>query len=128
VELGIRKLDFVDNVEMNLEHTEGKVTFKPGMEVSVEKIARAVVDAGFSVRYLKAGFVFNNVAVSDNSCFNFDHHNFQFIKTGSKTLNGVTEINFLGKNFQAPSDYKKWKADLKPACTKPKEELLFVTL
>jgi copper chaperone CopZ len=55
-ELSIRKLDFVDSVKMDLTNTNGVITFKKGMPVSVEKIAQAVKNAGFSVRYLKADF------------------------------------------------------------------------
>src|ERR1700759_2288056 len=60
VEMQIRKLDFVDSVSMNLEHTDGKIFFKKGAAVNIEKISQAVVDAGFSVRYLRAGFLFKN--------------------------------------------------------------------
>ena len=52
VEMSIRKLPFIENVEMNLENTDGILKFKKGQEVDIFKIAQAVVDAGFSVRFL----------------------------------------------------------------------------
>src|SRR4051812_38883306 len=61
VEMSIRKLDFVQDVTMNLENTEGKIVFKENADVDISKVARAVTDAGFSVRYLTAVFLFNNV-------------------------------------------------------------------
>ena len=54
VEMRIRKLAFVADVKMNLEHTEGRIFFKKGDKVNVDKIAAAVVDAGFSVRFWHA--------------------------------------------------------------------------
>lgn len=128
VEMSIRKLDFVDNVEMNLERTEGKITFKPGAEVNVEKIAQAVVNAGFSVRYLHAGFVFDNVNTGNGNCFVFEGRQFQFVKTEPKTLNGETTLKFVGKKFQSPKEYKHWKGDMKPACDKTKGEIYYVTI
>src|ERR1700722_452721 len=56
VELSIRKLDFVKDVQMNLDNTVGQITFIPGKQISMNKIAKAVTDAGFSVRYLQATF------------------------------------------------------------------------
>src|ERR1700744_4870126 len=66
VEMRIRKLDFVKDVQMNLEHTEGKIFFKENKKVDIDKIAQAVVDAGFSVRTLKATIQMNHVPVADN--------------------------------------------------------------
>ena len=54
VETGLRKLSFVENVEMSLENKSGIITFKKGQKVEIEKIASAVTDAGFSVRFLTA--------------------------------------------------------------------------
>src|SRR5579885_2179698 len=56
VEMGLRKLDFVKDVKMNLDNTNGVITFKEGIPVSIEKLAKAVSDAGFSVRYLQATY------------------------------------------------------------------------
>jgi hypothetical protein len=113
---------------MNLQHTEGKITFKPGAKVDVEKIAQAVVDAGFSVRYLLAGFVFDNTVVSKGFCYPYEESQFQFVKTEGKTLNGETTLKFIGKEFQSGKEYKHWKSDLIPVCDKLKGKILYVTL
>src|SRR4051812_34474653 len=65
VEMSLRKLDFVDSVVMNLEHTDGKIYFKKDQSVEPDKIAQAVVNAGFSVRFLKANFNFSGTQVKD---------------------------------------------------------------
>jgi len=128
VEMSIRKLDFVQNVEMNLEQTQGKIIFKDGAKIDVERIAQAVVNSGFSVRYLQAGFYFENIAVSNGYCFPFEGKQYQFIKTENKILKGETVIKFIGKKFQSNKEFKKWKADLVPVCDKSKGEILYVTL
>lgn len=60
VEMSIIKLDFVKDVQMGLESTVGKILFKQGNDISFKKIAKAITDAGFSIRYLKANYSFNN--------------------------------------------------------------------
>jgi len=128
VEMSIRKLDFVSEIIMNLENTEGKITFKEGAVVNIEKIAQAVVDAGFAVRYLKAGFLFDNKEVNTGTCFAFESKNYQFIKTVKQNLNGETTIKFIGKNFLDKKELKNWKSEMIVVCTEPKAELLYITL
>ena len=116
VEMQIRKLSFVQDVQMNLEHTEGKVYFKQHDKVDVDKIAKAVVDAGFSVRYLNAAIAFKNTAVSSNYCYAYDGDNFQFIKTPDKTLDGTVSISFIGKEFLTKKELRKWQKYMKGSC------------
>jgi len=127
VEMRIRKLSFVKDVKMNLEHTEGKVYFKSGAKVEVDKIAQAVVDAGFSVRDLKAAMLFKNVAVSSNYCFAYDNNNYQFIQTPGQTLNGAVTVTFVGKGFMEKKELKKWQPYMKSACS-AKGKSYFVTI
>ena len=130
--MSIRKLDFVQDVEMNLEHTEGKITFKPGARVNVSKIAQAVVNAGFSVRYLHAGFLFKDTSIDKAYCFAFEEKQYQFvipaIGTETKKLDGEVVLKFIGKKFQSAKEFKHWKAELGPPCDKSKGETLYVTL
>ena len=128
VEFSIKKLDFVKDVQMDLEHTQGKIIFKPGMKVYIEKIARAVEEAGFSVRYLTADFVFDNVTIQEGYCFPFENRLYQFVKTEPKNLRGTTQIKFIGKNFLPKKEYKGWELDLKPKCGETKERVFYVTL
>lgn len=127
VEMRIRKLSFVKDVKMNLEHTEGKVYFKSGAKVEVDKIAQAVVDAGFSVRDLKAAMLFRNVAVSSNYCFAHDNNNYQFIQTPGQTLNGAVTVTFVGKGFMEKKELKKWQPYMKSTCA-AKGKSYFVTI
>lgn len=128
VEMSIRKLDFVEDVQMNLEHTEGKVVFKKGAKVDIEKIAKAVVDAGFSVRYLKAGFTFENTAAESNNCFSYGGVQYQFVNVTPRTLSGETIITFLGDKFLSKKESKKWKPSLTVSCADKKQKVYFITL
>ena len=99
VEMSIRKLTFVKDVVMNLEHTNGKIIFKEGASVAPVKISKAVSDVGFSVRFIQLIIQFNDVTISDNYCYNSGTNTFQFINSGAKTLYGETTLKLLGESF-----------------------------
>lgn len=128
VEMSIRKLNFVENVEMNLENTEGKISFKNNAEVDISQIAKAVVNAGFSVRYLKAAHVFEATPVNDGLCLNLGKNTcLQFVKTKESKLTGEVVLTFLGNQFQTKAEANKNKALLKPICTDNSRKIYFVT-
>jgi len=120
-ELSIRKLDFVDSVIMDLTNTNGIIIFKKGAVVSVEKIAKAVKDAGFSVRYLKAGFDLDKQNISSGSCFMYKGGQYKFLSQDSTSLSGTATLIFVGKNYMPPKEFKKWSGKVKDACTAGKQ-------
>ena len=128
VELSIRKLHFVKDVEMNLEHSEGKITFIPGAKVYIEKIADAIVNAGFSVRYIHALFVFENKNVNNGDCFLFEDQQYQFVKIDPRKLDGEVKLKFIGKKYLPAKVYKEWKPILPKKCGNAKDMVLYVTL
>lgn len=128
VEMSIRKLSFVKDVKMNLENTSGEIFFTDGADVDVEKIAKAITNAGFSVRFITASFLFSNLKVSKGFCFNAGKYNLQFINATEKVLNGVTEIKFVGQQFQPKGEFNKVKSLLVNSCNDKNEKIYFVTL
>jgi len=128
VEMSLRKLDFVKDVKMDLDNTKGVITFKTGSNISIEKLAKAVIDAGFSVRYMQATFKTDSVMhVSDNYCFAYNNANYQFVKVTSSDVKNDVVMKFIGKEFQESKEYKKWKEGLKPMCNGGKNTY-YVTL
>ncbi|MBI4945629.1 MAG: heavy-metal-associated domain-containing protein [Bacteroidetes bacterium] len=128
VEMSIRKLNFVQDVKMNPERAEGRIIFKSNVKVSIEDVAKAVANAGYSLRHLNAVFSFNKLAVKDDYCFSFEGNQYQFVKTGVKMLGGEMTLKFLGKEFLSRKEYKKWELELKPVCDKSKGAVFYVTL
>ncbi|MEO6883509.1 MAG: heavy metal-associated domain-containing protein [Bacteroidia bacterium] len=127
VEMSIRKLDFVKDVQMDLKNTEGKIIFKEGKTVSMEKIAQAVYDAGFSVRYLKAAFVFDHLSISEGFTYTFENSFYQFVGVETKKLNGEVILTFLGKKYLDRKGYKKWEDTLKPSSANANKSVYYVT-
>lgn len=108
VEMSIRKLPFIENVEMNLENTDGILKFKKGQEVDIFKIAQAVVDAGFSVRFLNADYTFSNTNITDRK-YNENGYSFYFVR--KTPLKKDNTLRFIGPAFQTKKEFTKYKAE-----------------
>lgn len=119
VEMSIRKLDFVADVQMNLEHTEGKVILKKNKKADIEKIAQAVVNAGFSVRYLQADLVVDNSVTTSGSCFNYQGDQYIFTATPKAPVKGTIKMTFIGRKFMPKNDFKKVEAHMNDKCDNP---------
>jgi copper chaperone CopZ len=108
VEMGLRGLDFVSDVQMNLEHTEGKIILKAGRKADMSRIAQAVTDAGFSLRYLQADmFISSTDGAIGNSCFTYNGDQYVFIETPRQQLSGSVHLKFIGKRFLPKNEFKK---------------------
>ena len=113
VEMSLLKLDFIKDVKMDLESTVGKIIFKEGAEISFHKIAKAVTDAGFSVRFLKAIYTFNNLENVTNIKLVNVTEPFYILNDAGTKLSGTIQLMFLGKQFMPGQEFSKWKKAIK---------------
>ena len=116
VELSIRKLDFVADVQMNLEHTEGKIILKKDKKADIEKIAQAVVNAGFSVRYLQADLKIDNSVSASGSCLTYNGDQYVLTEAPKAPLKGTVKLKFIGKKYLSKSEFKKVEAHMSDKC------------
>lgn len=114
VEMSIRKLPFVQEVEMNLEHTNGKISFKPDAKVDIEQIAQAVYNAGFSVRELQATMQFDGAATGQ--CSRIAGDTYVFLKSDMPKQEDDVIVKFIGEQYLLKKEYKNWKPLMKNAC------------
>jgi copper chaperone CopZ len=126
VEIKVRKLDFVADVKMDLQATKMRVEFKPDRKVDMKAVAEAVDDAGFSVGYLHAAYVFKGIEVHDGECVSVDDEVFTFVETGDRLLEGETVLKFLGPLFLPKREFEKRKGGLASNCEHG--DLCFVTV
>ena len=105
VEMQVRRLPFVEQVDMNLEHTNGVVTLKADKPFKPEAIAQAVRDAGFSVRYLKLGIAPPDEQTLRSGCIAACGLTLQLVSDEPvATDSGLLVLQVLGKAFQAGKD------------------------
>jgi len=116
VDNALQKLDFIDQVEIDLESTNGRIYFKPNAKPDVDAIRQAVVDAGFSLRFLKVKFQFKTpMALEPEECFILDGTHYQMINAVEvETKEAVFQL--IGKGFMPKSAYKKWRSKLGKIC------------
>lgn len=108
VETSLRKLPFVESVVMNLENNSGEITFKKGQSARIENIAKAIVDAGFSVRFLTAEYTFKEDNFSTSE-YSENNYNFQFLRSKPKQKNCT--LRFIGQKYQAKKEFTKYKTE-----------------
>ena len=130
VEMSLFKLDFIDRVEMDLNSNRSEIFFNEGMYVSIDKVAQAVIDAGFSVAYLNALFDFKEQPIDTHTCWNYAYETYHFLEVSQPQLKGETVLKFIGTNFLSRNELKKWKARLSVAKNKgcSRNEYYSVTL
>jgi len=118
VEMSLVKLDFIDRIEMDLNSNRSEIFFREGMYVSIDKVAQAVIDAGFSVAYLNALFDFKEQTIDTHACWNYAYETYQFLEVSQPQLKGETVLKFIGTNFLSRTELKKWEAQLSAAKNK----------
>ena len=130
VEMSLVKLNFVDRVVMDLNNNHSEIFLIEDKYVSIDKIAQAVIDAGFSVAYLNAWFDFEGQSLSTDSCWYYAYDTYQFININQPKLEGKMNLKFIGANFLSRSEMKKWKTQLSQAKNKVchQKRQYFVTL
>ena len=118
VEMSIRKLSFVDSVAMNLEHTEGKIFFKSNAKVDIDKVAKAVIDAGFSLRSLTASLNVSGIKASNDFCWSYENNTYHFVKMpAAENLSGTIRLKFIGDKYMSKKELKDWKMYMTSNCS-----------
>jgi hypothetical protein len=123
--MSLLKLNFVDHVEMQLAKAEGIVFFKSGQKVDLDKVAQAVFDAGFAVRFIKMELDLSKNTFSGN-CINYEGNYFQVIGKQNNMLKSKREIKLLGKNFLPTKEWKEVRSQLVSACTSMDQKTYFI--
>ena len=113
---------------MDLNTKTAEIKFIPEKKVSVKALAQKVIDAGFSVRFIKVSFYFTDVSVKENSEYTYNADVFRFIKTESKQLKGNYTLQFLGKKYLSAEEYKKWKSLIPETQKEGDKKIYYVTL
>jgi copper chaperone CopZ len=109
VERSISRLDFVDSVVMSLEKTEGRIYLKTGEPADLKKIAKAVVDAGFSVRFLRLEFNFNDVPISQDGYFSYQGQKYQWLQFKDGLAKGDISLTLVDEGFLPRKESGQWK-------------------
>jgi copper chaperone CopZ len=116
VEMQLRKLPFVKDVVMDLEQTQGTIIFRENKKVNIEAIARAVRDAGFSVRFVKAEVELSKINLSPTDCFMLDGNSYTILNLKGKAQAPLLRLQFIGKGYMPGNESKAYSIPLNTAC------------
>lgn len=99
VERSVRRLEFVEKVSMSLENTSGRIYFKDDAVIDLKRIAKAVRDSGFSVRFLRVNFDFDEMNVGANGIFTFQGQSYQWMQFKNRTVKGDVVLQLIDEGF-----------------------------
>lgn len=127
VEMKIRKLRSVQDVNMDLELTEGQITFIPSSSPDLKMVAKAVRDAGFTVREMEAQIDFSGSLISGDSCLTLGGDVFFFTNSNAQNAKGMVRVTLLGEEYQ---EKRKMGTNvfIQKACGVPKRNSYLVNL
>lgn len=103
----VSAISFVDTVLVNIEASTYDIRFDKETTPRFDQIAKAVVDAGFSVANLTVMVNFDKQAVDKNGLFTLDGINYKLMGTPPTTLQGSKKLQLIGKQYMLPKDLKK---------------------
>ena len=103
----VSAISFVDTVLVNIEASTYDIRFDKEATPQFDRIAKAVVDAGFSVANLTVMVNFDKQAVDKNGLFTMDGINYKLMGTPPATLQGSKKMQLVGKQYMLPKDFKK---------------------
>ncbi len=128
VEKSIQQLPFVKKINMNIHDNTAEIMFREDANVSIQKLAKKVEDAGFSVRKIEALVNFDTVEVEDNKLLTIDGEIYIFVQVVKQTLIGNYSILFLNKKLISKKEYTRWERWIKSTSQKKSKKVYFVTL
>jgi copper chaperone CopZ len=112
-EKSLRTLNYVSNVNPDLNKNVFVVSFKKDGAVNFDQLHKKVKDAGFSVGNLAATINFNQAKVDGNGQLVIGNTVYRFANVKDKVLNGPVKVNVIDKNFISNAAFKQKSAQLK---------------
>lgn len=114
VEMRLRKLDFIKDVQMDLANTRAVLKLKPNALITFSQVAKAVTDAGFSVRFIDADYKPAAGAQLQAACFTDKNTCYALLAGSLPASASVWRMRFVDKGMIDPVTYKKYH-NLSPA-------------
>lgn len=101
----LAKLDFIDSIGTDLEHTTFLLYFKKDKKVDVDLIRKKVEDAGFSVAKLTMYYQFQNFDADENQHFVFENNMYHIHSSNKTILTGEIALIIMDKGFLSDKEY-----------------------
>ncbi len=120
-EKSIKRLSFVESVTMDLNTTEASIFIKSNQTADFKAIAKAITDAGFTVRYIKFTYT-----TSSPSTTNFTVGKSQYSVISGNLKAGINYVELVGKDYMNAEQYKQWENVIASQSQSKKGETYFL--
>lgn len=124
VDRSISRLEFVDSVTMSLENTEGRIYVKNIENINLKRITKAIVDAGFSVRFVRLQFDFSDIPIDKDGFFSFKEQHYQWIQFKSNSSLNNVALTLIDEGFLPKKESNQWK---KKYAVSANQNILYLT-
>jgi len=114
----LKRLDFIDSIDVDLNTLVAHIIFKKNMNAPIEDIVKAVEDAGFSVRNITAVYDFKNKKIGKDEHIDYGNDVLHFVGVDDQTLNGQVTLRFIDKQFVSKKEFKDWSKKTSMTCYK----------
>src|SRR5437868_14670560 len=104
----LKKLPFIEAVHVDLNALDAHITFKKGVNVSIDDIRKTIEDAGFSVRTIEAVLQFDSVTVGKDFHYSLAGDTYHFIGVDHKTLEGPVKLRFVDKDYVTAKEFAQF--------------------
>lgn len=109
-------LPYVESVKSEIRTSSFAIVFKPGTDVSIDGIRKAVEDAGFSVGSLRLTGNFNGLKLGEDAHVVIGKEAFHFLDIKDQVLDGEKTITVVDKGFVTARQFKKISSGHKMSC------------
>jgi copper chaperone CopZ len=112
----LMKVPFVESVRSDIKNSAFAIVFKPGEDVQIDALKKAVEDAGFSVGSLKLTGNFQELAIANDKHVEIGKEIFHFINVGDQVLQGEQTLTVVDKNYITAKQFKKISGASRMSC------------
>ena len=103
----LRTLDFVSDVEPNIEQSTFEIRFKNSADVNFDLLKKKVEDAGFFVAKMWVDMNVLETTVENDAHIEVHGMMMHFLNVGNKVIKGNIRLRLLDKGFVSFKEYKK---------------------
>lgn len=126
-EKSIRKLDFVQDVKIELNSNVATITFVQGKSIDLDALAQKVKDAAFSVRNINLVLELDSVKIESETLLQVDRLYFRFLQVKPQELKGEVNVRLIGRKFMSKAEYKPWEKTVEQHAKSVKQKEYYVT-
>ncbi len=114
----LEKLPFVQTVVSDIKNSAFSISFKPSSAVDIDRLQKAVEEAGFSVGKLTLNGNFAGIAIENDEHVVINGRTFHFLNIHDQQLSGKRQLTMVDKDFLSAREFKKFSAATEMSCIK----------